>query len=182
MISFTNILDFWFQDPKKWFNGGDNFDVEIQDRFWNVYEAAISWNLDDWMNAPKSSLALILVLDQFSRNMFRWDFRSFEYDFKALYATKIALKKWFLDQLTWSEKTFLIMPLMHSESVVDQDLCLQLFEKLSKEDQQYEWNVKFAKLHKDIIVQFGRFPHRNTVLWRESTPEEIEFLKLHKWF
>lgn len=181
-MTHKEILDFWFQNEKKWFNWWDDFDQEITKKFIEDFEKASLWEYDTWQENPKSLLALIILLDQFSRNIFRWDKKAFEYDFKALYFTKLWLKKWFLDKLEDKEKIFFIMSLMHSESLEDQELCVQLFEELSKENDLFKNNVKFAIEHRDIVKKFGRFPHRNKVLWRQSTPEEIEFLKVHNWF
>ena len=176
--TYTDILDFWFLDSQKWYNGWDDFDGEIEERFWKVYEDAIAWNLDHWIENPVSCLALIIVLDQFSRNMFRWNPRSFEYDFKALYITKIALKKGYLEELEWMQKHFLLMPLMHSESLPDQEFSVHMFREISTD----KIDNAYALEHRDIIRDYGRFPHRNEVLARESTPEEKEFMKHHSGF
>ncbi len=182
-MNYQKVLEFWFgQDPKKWFNGWELFDRKVTEEFSDLYETVISWKQDDYLRDAKSSLALVIVLDQFSRNMFRWSPRAFEYDFMALYITKFALKKGFLEQLEWAEKTFLIMPLMHSESLPDQDICIQVFSDLAKLDDMYTANVEFAHAHRDIILKFGRFPHRNRILWRVSTSEEEIFLKEHSGF
>lgn len=181
-MQYTEILDFWFQNDTKWFNGWKDFDEEISQKFSKDFEKATAWEYDFWQENPKNLLALIILLDQFSRNIFRGDKKAFEYDFKSLYFAKLWLKKWFLDKLEDKEKIFFIMPLMHSESLEDQELCVQLFTELSKQNSMFDVNVKFAIDHRDIVKKFGRFPHRNAVLWRESTPEENEFLKIHKWF
>lgn len=181
-MNFQEILNFWFENKPKWFNGWVDFDTEIREKFGKIFEKATSWELDFCQEQPPSLLALIIILDQFSRNIFRNDKKAFEWDFKALYFSKLALKKWFLDELNDDEKKFLIMPLMHSESFEDQNLCVELFEKLALKNSDFSVNVKFAIEHRDIIQKFGRFPHRNAVLWRKSTLEEIEFLKIHKGF
>ena len=177
-MKYTEILDFWFQNSKKWFNWGGEFDTEITEKYLEIYNQAIEWELDEWIENPESCLALIIILDQFSRNMFRWDPRTFEYDFKALYIAKIALKKWYLEILPERHKSFILMPLMHSESLPDQDLCIKKFIEISEDG---KWNT-YAVKHRDIIAKFWRFPHRNKVLSRESTPEELEFLKIHTGF
>ena len=166
------------QNNDKWYNGGEKFDNEITENFLKLYESAIAGELDSWMDDPKSCLALIILLDQFPRNMFRGNYRSFEYDFKALYATKIGLKKWYLDMLEGMQKHFFLMPLMHAESLVDQDLSVEMFQKISSDGSENRYAIE----HRDIIAKYGRFPHRNKAIWRVSTQEEIEFMKQHSGF
>ena len=175
------VLSFWFEEssPKDWFSKNDDFDKKIKQRFEKVYNLAINGRLDNWKEEAKSCLALIIVLDQFSRNLFRNDKRAYAQDKKSIELTKYALEKGFDKELEGSEKTFLIMPLMHSEELEDQELCVDLFSSLGEE---YSVNLKFAEEHRDIIKQFGRFPHRNKDLGRENTTQEEEFLKTHKGF
>ena len=177
-MNYRDILDFWFAEPKKWFNGWEDFGQEIKKRFEDEYKDVIAWKLDIWMDNAFWSLALIIILDQFPRNMFRGTARAFEYDFKALYTTKMSLKKWFLEALEWQQRNFLLMPLMHSESLPDQDILIEIFEQIDSQWQSKE----YAKRHRDIIVKFGRFPHRNLALGRISTPAELDFIATHSNF
>jgi len=127
--------------------------------------------LDRWRSTPLAALALIVVLDQFSRNMFRETPRAFVGDPAALAAAASVIERGFDRLLSAQERTFVYMPFEHSEDLAAQRRSLALFEALDPNDMEY------AKRHHEIIARFGRFPHRNAVLGRESTPEEIEFLK-----
>ena len=178
---FNKVLSFWFEraSPKQWFSKDDSFDQEIKKEFNNTYNQAIKGELDDWKKQANSCLALVIVLDQFSRNLFRNDKRAYAQDEKSIELTKYALGKDFDKELEGPQKAFLIMPLMHSEDLADQELCVTLFSLWGEE---YSENLKFAKEHRDIIKEFGRFPHRNKDLGREDTLEEKEFLKNHKGF
>ena len=180
-MEYEAVLDFWFNETPKelWFKKEDGFDKQIIERFADPYDQAIVGNLGDWKDSAKSALALIIVLDQFPRNMFRNSPQAFEHDALARDVTKHALEEGYEQMLEGPEKSFLIMPLMHSENIHDQEMCVQLFSSWGEE---YAVNLKFAKEHRDIIKEFGRFPHRNKVLDRENTAEEAEFLKTHKGF
>ena len=173
------VLDFWFKETPKelWFEKNTAFDKKVTEKFAKTYDHAVAGELDEWKDAAKSCLALIIVLDQFPRNMFRDSPKAFAHDALARDATKHALEEGYEELLKGAEKSFLIMPLMHSEYLNDQEMCLQLFSSWG-----YKTNVQFAKEHRDIIKRFGRFPHRNKVLGRKNTPEEEEFLKTHKGF
>ena len=168
-----DILNFWFSERVKplWFKKSADFDREIEQRFFDTYQLAKTGELDDWRDRSKNILALIIVLDQFPRNMFRNTSRSFATDDRAVELTKYAVSNNYQQNLSPEERTFLYMPLMHSENKKDQEKCVALFTKLGRED-----NLKFAIKHKEIIDRFDRFPHRNEILGRESTPEEKEFL------
>jgi len=155
MQKIHEIVDFWFSyDAATWFGGGPDFDAIIQEKFQQDYDHAITGQYDSWLENDTGALALILILDQFSRNIFRDDPRAFEWDFKALYATKLALKKGYFDTLDGDKKLFLIMPLMHSESLPDQELSVAIFEKMAEKDEKYSPNLKFAREHRDRIRQF----------------------------
>ena len=164
------VLRFWFgQEPKRWFEKNATFDAEIRSRFLPLYEE-LSANTD-WLSQPQDCLARILVLDQFPRNMFRGSPRAFAADPLALAAAKHAVAKGYdRDQLP-VERQFVYLPFEHSESVADQERACELMRPLG--DNLYDWAIR----HKRIIERFGRFPHRNDILGRSSTPEEIEFLK-----
>ncbi|WP_204367878.1 DUF924 family protein [Candidatus Jidaibacter acanthamoebae] len=171
-ISPANIIDFWFSKENQplWFAKNKKFDALIKNKFHNVYQQAASGNLDHWKNTPEGLLALIIILDQFPRNMFRDKPTAFATDEKALYFTKYAINHGLNNKLSKKEyQHFLYLPLMHSENLTDQKLCLDLFK-------EQEEPLKYAKLHYNIINKFGRFPHRNKILGRTSTQEELEFL------
>jgi uncharacterized protein (DUF924 family) len=164
------VLRFWFgQDAKRWFEKNATFDAAIRSRFLPLYEE-LSANAD-WLSQPRDCLARILVLDQFPRNMFRGSPRAFAADPLALAAAKHAIADGFDRDLLTVEKQFVYLPFEHSESLADQERACELMRPLG--DDLYDWAIR----HKRIIERFGRFPHRNDILGRASTPEEIEFLK-----
>lgn len=177
------ILDFWFgpQDSAEygtardaWFRKNAAFDAEIRRRFGAVIEAALQGGLADW-TAPRAALARVLVLDQFTRNGYRDSARAFAGDAQALAAAAAAVDQGQDRELIPVERWFLYMPFEHSESPVAQARSLALFARLSDETGLAD-PVVWAKKHAAIIGRFGRYPHRNALLGRESTPEEIAFL------
>lgn len=166
------IITFWHKaGPKKWFAKNDDFDAEIADKFVHLIEEAGNGGLQDWLDAPRSCLAYILLLDQFTRNIYRNDGKAFAYDPLALKAAKHAFARGFENEIDEKLRSFFVMPFMHSEAIEDQLKCIELMKKIGGEG-----NVKFAIIHYDIIKEFGRFPHRNAVLGRESSAEELVFL------
>lgn len=169
----SDVLNFWFSEEVKplWFKKSSAFDREIEARFINTYLMAKTGALDNWKNNSHDALALIIVLDQFPRNIFRDTPQAFATDEQAVELTKYAIEHNYQQSLSVDERVFLYMPLMHSEDIVNQNKSIELFTKLGKED-----NLKFAIKHREIIQRFGRFPHRNKILGRESTLEEKEFL------
>ena len=168
----AQVLDFWFgAGPKKWFSKDDAFDAEIRERFLPTYEAAAAGRLSDWEATPDDALALLILLDQFPRNMFRGSPRTFAADPLALAVAKRAVAQHFDRQLDLPKRNFFYLPFEHSEDLVDQEHCVQLTRRNSDAE-----GVKWAELHADIIRRFGRFPHRNAVLGRATTPEEQAFL------
>jgi uncharacterized protein (DUF924 family) len=179
------ILGFWFErsptEPttwkyrKAWFSKDPNFDQEIRTRFLPVYEQAAAGELDFWQETAAGSLALVLVLDQFPRNMFRDQPQAFATDEKALAVTKGAIDSGFDQMLPPVQRWFLYLPLMHSEDLSDQNRCVELFDFLATEPDVESGS--YAVRHRDVIQRFGRFPHRNRILGRTNTPEEAEFLK-----
>ncbi|MDG1286229.1 MAG: DUF924 domain-containing protein [Rickettsiales bacterium] len=172
-ITPKNILDFWFSDrvaPLR-FKKNAQFDQEIYDRFFSAYEEAVGGMLSDWQQTADGCLALIILLDQFPRNMFRSTPKSFATDGQAIEISKEAINKGSDIDLTQEQRVFLYMPFMHSEELTEQELAVELYRKLGIES-----NLRFAIAHRDIVARFGRFPHRNDILKRDSTPEEIEFL------
>jgi uncharacterized protein (DUF924 family) len=164
------VLKFWFErDRKNWFEKNPAFDEEIRQRFLPAYELGSSGVLGSWKQAPASCLALVVLLDQFPRNMFRGTARAFAADPVALAAARTILDRGWDKAMTPDEQMFAYLPFEHSESLQDQELSLKLFEG----NANFEW----ARKHWEIIRRFGRFPHRNAALGRASTPGEIEFLQ-----
>ena len=175
MIEAKSILDFWFIEcsPKMWFKKNDKFDALIRNRFLNLIKKSLKTNIEDVNIALDTYLSLIILLDQFTRNVFRNSSKSFEGDNKAVKLTKIAIDNNFIKGSNHHYNSFFLMPLMHSENILDHRLGLPLFNKFTNEN-----TFKFALKHKDIIDKFDRFPHRNNVLGRISTKSELEFLTL----
>ncbi|MCS4509005.1 DUF924 family protein [Xylophilus ampelinus] len=167
----ADVLGFWrAAGPEKWFAKNDAFDAEFTHRFLAAHEAVAAGSLDDWAQDAPGALALVLLLDQFPRNAFRDSPRAFATDAQALRTARTAIGRGF-DQATAVElRAFFYMPLMHSESLADQDDCVALSRPLPGT------TLRFAELHRDIVRRFGRFPHRNAVLGRGTTPEEQAFL------
>ena len=165
------VLAFWrAAGPDAWFEKDDAFDAEIRARFLATYEAAAAGRLT-WDKTPDGALALLIVLDQFPRNMFRGTARSFASDSLALTAARGTIARGFDRLLSPVERRFIHLPFEHAEDLAAQRRSLALCHALDPEDMQY------AKRHYEIIARFGRFPHRNAALGRQSTAEEIEFLK-----
>jgi uncharacterized protein (DUF924 family) len=170
----NNVLDFWFTDDKEplWFAKNTEFDALISATFFDLYHDAVKGKLESWRETPEGVLALVITLDQFPRNMFRGTPQAFASDEKALDLTKYAINNGFDRALADAAfQQFLYMPLMHSETLADQALGLKMFAA-------HEGALAFAGMHYRIIERFGRFPHRNDILGRLSTPEELEFLTL----
>jgi uncharacterized protein (DUF924 family) len=167
------VWRFWFEEgPKeRWFRKDPEFDAEIGRRFADLPEAALRGELDSWWETPRGALALVLVLDQFPRNLFRGEDRAFRYDAAARAVADRVVKAGLDSALTLDERVFLYLPFEHSEALADQDRAIELFTALG--DANY---LRYAHAHRDIVVRFGRFPHRNAALGRPSTPEEAEFL------
>ncbi|MEO1243403.1 MAG: DUF924 family protein [Pseudomonadota bacterium] len=169
------ILSFWFDEtkPYQWFRRDPAFDQAIRRRFGALHDAARHGKLDVWRAHPRNALALIILLDQFSRNIYRDDPRAFAQDAQALDVAREAIRRRFDRLYAPKERAFFYMPFMHSEGLAAQEQCVRLFKaSLPATD-----NMPFAKSHRDIIRRFGRFPHRNRILGRTSTPAEIAYLK-----
>ena len=169
----AEIISFWRDaGPDKWFEKDEAFDREITKRFLATHEAASRAELASWEQQAEGALALLILLDQFPRNMFRNSAHAFATDPLARAVADQALACGF-DQVTeHTLRQFFYLPFMHSEVLADQDRCLKLYETYGDAD-----TLKFANIHRDIIVKFGRFPHRNQVLGRATTPAEVDFLK-----
>ncbi|MDP6786849.1 MAG: DUF924 family protein [Rhodospirillales bacterium] len=173
MEAIALILDFWFVSDGLWFKKDDAFDETIRQRFTADYERAAAGESSDWRQTPDGCLALIILLDQFPRNMFRGSARAFATDALAIDVTEAALGRGFDNALPPARRRFVYMPLMHAEDVDHQRRCVDLFAALENDSNGLEYAIK----HLEIIERFGRFPHRNEVLGRHSTPEELAFLK-----
>lgn len=171
----TEILTFWFAEtkPAQWFQKNPDFDETIRARFESDYHLAVKGIYDGWQNEAKGSLALIVLLDQFPRNMFRGTPRMFAADDKALDAARYAVEKKQDALLAPVERSFIYLPLEHSENLQDQKKCVKLFKAIQNE---YPVGYDYAVRHLQIIEQFGRFPHRNAILGRPDTDEEKIYL------
>ncbi len=167
------VLAFWFKETPKerWFKKDDAFDDAVRARFRALYERAAAGELDGWRKTAKGCLALIIVLDQFPRNMFRGDARAFATDAAARDVLRHALDREFDRNLSVQERQFLYMPLQHSEDSADQARSVAL--NAATGDAEL---LKWAEAHKRVIDRFGRFPHRNDILGRHTTPDEAAFL------
>ena len=170
------VLQFWFdpaldaaQRNARWFSKDAGFDAEIRRRFLPLYEAAAAGRLDGWQADARACLALVILLDQFPRNMFRGEARAFAADPLARAAAYALLPH--AGKLPADEQLFAYLPFEHSESLTDQNLACDLMKNLDAE------LLRYALRHREIIERFGRFPHRNAILGRASSAEEIEFLR-----
>lgn len=179
--SIREVLDFWFlpldhPDHGKprdiWWAGPPEFDAEIRGRFLPAVERAIAGGLDHWRQSPDGALALILLCDQFPRNMHRGSARAFTGDGKAMETAHVALARFYPAAFNLTLRAFFYMPFQHSELLSDQELGCALFAPFNDPEM-----MKYAVEHRDIIARFGRFPHRNEVLGRTSTDDELEYLK-----
>ena len=188
------IIEFWFGEGHcKWFGGGLQTDNLIREKYGDVIEMAFQGKLDDWKSEPKASLALILICDQFCRNVHRGSKKMFGLDHVALELAKKFVERKTHNHLEFPffQRVFMYMPFEHDENRTSQELSVQYTAQLSliaKTDDEKNAAVnflKYAKLHKEVIDKFGRFPQRNMLLQRESTPEEAEFLanlpSKYKW-
>jgi len=173
-----NILDFWFKETpsEKRFKRDEKLDVSIKKKFLKDFELASTNEYDDWQDTPLGSLALVILFDQFSRNMFRDDSKAFSQDHKARLIVNDSVYAGFLDQLDQTQKLFMILPLIHSEEITDHDMSYYLLDKFLKDHPSLISIKKSWKDHTLAIKKFHRYPHRNIVLGRKSSPEELEFL------
>lgn len=173
--SAEDVLSFWFAEGRReqWFRGGPSFDVLVEEVLGLIYRRAASGNCDNWAESPTGALALVLLLDQVPRNLFRNDPRAFATDEQARRVAHVAIEAGFDRDLSQVERLFLYLPFEHSEDIEDQELCCSLVAEL---DEDAGW-LDYARQHRDIIARFGRFPHRNAALGRLCTAEEEAFLK-----
>ena len=172
-MSKQDILDFWFKETitEQWFRKDEAFDAKIRARFEPVIEAGLAGRLDDWRSDDDGALAFVLLMDQFTRNIYRDTPRAFAGDPLALATTLECIANGYLARNEQNHRYFMLMPMMHSEDLAIQDASLPLFRQHAPEN-AYDYAVK----HRDIIAHFGRFPHRNAILGRLSTDEEVQFL------
>ena len=194
MESPEAICEFWFgssqddlavvqQQSKRWWSKNPNVDAAIKARFSDYLPKVVCGELEDWQQSPLGILALILLTDQFSRNMFRGTAQAFAYDAIARSFCKQGIKDGTDRSLRPIQRVFFYLPLEHSESLADQEHCILQFQRLSMASKPclqptFENYIDFAIRHRDIIDRFGRFPHRNAILNRNSTQAEIDFLKM----
>ena len=173
------ILHFWFNESSmdERFSTNEVFDQKIKDIFFEDYKKAINNEYDEWQNHAKECLALIIMLDQFSRNLFRNNSKAFAMDAKARLIVNGAIDRSYIAELSTEEILFIILPLIHSEDLSDHMHFYKLFDTYFKDHPKFQEAKKMNNLHTDIIKKFGRYPYRNKVLGRESTEKEIEYLK-----
>jgi uncharacterized protein (DUF924 family) len=174
MTCYQTVIDFWFtqSSPQQWWQKDAAFDQLIHDQFADLHQQARQGELYHWRTAEQGRLAEILILDQFSRNLFRDSPLAFTYDPMALALAQEAVALGADKQLTTQQRPFLYMPYMHSESLAIHTLAVSLFKQNNNPD-----NLEFEMKHQRIIERFGRYPHRNIVLNRDSTEEELAFLQ-----
>lgn len=176
MEEANEVLEYWFSEltPAQWFNQDNTVDQTITTRFSTLREEAVQGELWPWRATPTGRLAEIIVLDQFSRNIFRHSAKAFSADGMALALAQEAVSVEADKLLTAQQRAFLYMPFMHSESLAIHDIALELFSQ-----EGLEREFVFAQRHQSVIETFGRYPHRNQVLGRQSTAEELAFLDNH---
>lgn len=183
--SDEDVLDFWFGAPgsaahgqarAEWFRKSDVFDAAVREKFMPLYERAAAGGLQAWESAPRSLLALIIVTDQFPRNMFRDDPRAFATDACALSAAQRMVDLAWDRRLSALERWFAYLPFEHAEDLGMQERALALFGGLAGDDAALADTLEWARKHHAVIARFGRFPHRNAILGRISTAQELEFL------
>ncbi len=172
-MKLGEVLRFWFEEltPEQWFAGGEELDAKIKERFSDIHTQVAAGEFWEYRTDAHAYLAEVIALDQFSRQMFRGSAEAFAYDGMALTLAQHAIAAGFDQQLDQSERQFLYMPFMHSESKQIHAAAVPLFESLGEPEV-----IKYEHIHKDIIDQFGRYPHRNQMLGRESTAEETDYL------
>ena len=176
---YREIIEYWFSKEvsERWFNSTAEFDRELGERYESVWQQASRGELGEWMNTAEGCLALVIILDQFPLNMFRGEAKSFATEAESRDVAEHAIEQGFDAQLPDDQRAFLYMPYMHSENLADQDRSVELFSQPGLES-----NLRYAHHHRGIVEKFGRFPHRNEVLGRESTEAEIEYLNSKEAF
>lgn len=175
MSTPEEVLAFWLDEvgPEGWYKSDASVDEAVRDRFADTWDQAAEGGLSLWLTYPSGTLAYIILTDQFPRNMWRGRARSFALDAAALATAKTAISKGWDVRVDPPARQFFYLPLMHSENLCDQDRCVRLFHTRMP---QATDNLLHARAHREVIRRFGRFPHRNEALDRESAPEESAFL------
>jgi uncharacterized protein (DUF924 family) len=182
----TQVLNLWFAPPGEpehnrtravWFKKDDAFDAQIRERFGPLIESAFAGALDAWDDTVEGALAKIVVLDQFTRNAFRGTPRSFAGDARALATARVLVAKGADRALPGVRRLFVYLPFEHAEDLATQEESLRLFRTLATDEPAHADLVTWAEQHHAIVARFGRFPHRNAILGRKSTPEEEAFLR-----
>lgn len=185
MSQTQTICDFWFLPPEHpdygqsrsvWFKKDQRFDQLVRERFLDTYWIAVRKELSGWRTQPQGCLALIILLDQFPRNMFRGTPQSFATDPQALDVARYVVDQGWDQELLAVQRWFIYLPFEHSEELSCQQRSLQLWQQLAA-DPQSQSAIAYAQKHYEVIQRFGRFPHRNQILGRPNTPEEIAFLQ-----
>jgi len=168
-----DVLAFWFSEKMSghWFNSTAEIDRQIISLFEPLWMQARDGRLDSWSQSARGSLALIIILDQFPLNMYRGEAKSFSTEADAIRVARKAIQSGFDKELNPQQCVFMYLPFMHSESMQDQDYSVALFTALGLDD-----NIRYATQHRQIVEQFGRFPHRNSLLGRDSSQFEIDYL------
>lgn len=187
LVPPEELLEFWFGNGQEdrsalWFGSSAETDAICRTRFGDTWHAAVAGDVDAWKAAPRSNLAWVVLIDQLSRNLHRGSAAAFAHDALALEAAAAAVHRGDEAHLSPVERVFLYLPFEHSESLADQDECVRLFRGLldafpPEQRERAEMFLAFAEKHREVIRQFGRYPHRNAVLGRTSTPEEIAYLE-----
>ena len=193
MADFDRVLHFWFGEldragtasdavRRRWWMKDPQFDDEIRTRFCDDYEAIVAGEREDWLDTAPGTLAYVIVLDQFARNMFRDTPRMYAADDRCQRVVLAALARGMDAELPLAMRSFLYMPLMHAEDIACQERCVELFERIQQASDpalrsMARGQAKYAISHRDIVARFGRFPHRNEILGRESSAEELAFLE-----
>jgi uncharacterized protein (DUF924 family) len=172
-VTPSAVLEFWRgAGHERWFDSTPDFDKEVRERFSGVHEVAAAGRLGAWEDTADGALALVIMLDQFSRNMFRGTARAFLTDPIAREVSRRAIARGFDREVEPALRSFFYMPFMHSENLADQDYCLELLRESGDAE-----GIKYGEIHRDAIRRFGRFPHRNEMLGRKSSADEIAYLE-----
>ncbi len=167
-----DIIEFWLQaGPQIWFKKDDAFDQSVKEKFQTLPDQIIEGHYDQWQTNPNGMLASVLALDQFPRNIYRGTARAFAYDDEARKCAKKAIDQCWDQQVSAQLKAFFYLPFMHSEDMNDQRFCLSLYQKAGDKE-----GIDYARQHLELIEKYGRFPHRNALLGRKSTQEELDHL------
>jgi uncharacterized protein (DUF924 family) len=195
MDTITEIHDFWFGELDEngvcrtdrnalWFGADEATDAHCRDRFGAALALALAGKLDSWASTDRGLVALVVLLDQFSRNIHRGAAQAFDGDPMALALAQDTIASGRHLCLPVIHRVFLYLPLEHSEDLALQDTCVSLFEELAKasDHAQFASFTRYAAAHRDVIAKFGRFPHRNALLGRQSTPDELAYLEQHSGF